>query len=165
CAENVLPNATTGDPGCGPRSGRQTTARSRGERCTANSLGRSRPAHAAACAAAARYLSRPPCRATSREITDESRPSRRPISVYSRDSARPREISSRSTNINILRTVHPVPPIRQDQMLRPAEPKGVLSTMGLRLSPEKTLITHIDEGLDFLGWRIQRHRKRGTDRY
>src|SRR5512132_343859 len=26
------------------------------------------------------------------------------------------------------------------------------------------LITHIDEGLDFLGWRIQRHRKRGTNR-
>ena len=24
------------------------------------------------------------------------------------------------------------------------------------------LITHIDEGLVFLGWRIQRHRKRGT---
>jgi RNA-directed DNA polymerase len=40
----------------------------------------------------------------------------------------------------------------------------VLSTMGLRLSPDKTLITHIDEGLDFLGWRIQRHRKRGTNR-
>ena len=38
----------------------------------------------------------------------------------------------------------------------------VLSGVGLRLSPEKTLITHIDEGLDFLGWRIQRHRKRGT---
>ena len=38
----------------------------------------------------------------------------------------------------------------------------VLSAMGLRLSPEKTLITHIDEGLDFLGWRIQRHRKRGV---
>lgn len=34
--------------------------------------------------------------------------------------------------------------------------------MGLRLSPEKTLITHIDEGLDFPGWRIQRHRKGGT---
>lgn len=42
---------------------------------------------------------------------------------------------------------------------------GVLTTMGLRLSPEKTLITHIDEGLDFLGWHIQRRRKRGTDRY
>jgi RNA-directed DNA polymerase len=38
----------------------------------------------------------------------------------------------------------------------------VLAPMGLRLSPDKTLITHIDEGLDFLGWRIQRHRKRGT---
>ena len=42
---------------------------------------------------------------------------------------------------------------------------GILATMGLRLSEEKTLITHIDEGLDFLGWRIQRHRKRGTDKY
>ena len=41
---------------------------------------------------------------------------------------------------------------------------GVLSTMGLRLSEEKTLITHIDEGLDFLGWHIQRRRKRGTSR-
>ena len=41
----------------------------------------------------------------------------------------------------------------------------VLSAMGLRLSPNKTLITHIDEGLDFLGWRIQRHRKRGSDRH
>ena len=39
-----------------------------------------------------------------------------------------------------------------------AQAAEVLSTMGLRLSPEKTLITHIDEGLDFLGWRIQRHR-------
>ncbi len=42
------------------------------------------------------------------------------------------------------------------------EVAAVLAPMGLRLSPEKTLITHIDEGLDFLGWRIQRHRKRGT---
>jgi RNA-directed DNA polymerase len=37
--------------------------------------------------------------------------------------------------------------------------------MGLRLSEHQTLITHIDEGLDFLGWRIQRHRKRGTTRH
>jgi RNA-directed DNA polymerase len=42
---------------------------------------------------------------------------------------------------------------------------GVLAGMGLRLSPEKTLITHIDKGVDFLGWRIQRHRKRGTGRH
>jgi len=41
----------------------------------------------------------------------------------------------------------------------------VLSRIGLRLSPEKTLITHIDEGLDFLGWRIQRHRKKGTSQH
>jgi RNA-directed DNA polymerase len=38
----------------------------------------------------------------------------------------------------------------------------VLATMGLRLSEDKTLITHIDEGLDFLGWHIQRHVKQGT---
>jgi RNA-directed DNA polymerase len=41
----------------------------------------------------------------------------------------------------------------------------VLTGMGLRLSPEKTLVTHIDEGLGFLGWRIQRHRKRGTSKH
>jgi RNA-directed DNA polymerase len=45
------------------------------------------------------------------------------------------------------------------------EAADVLSTMGLRLSPEKTAITHIDEGLDFLGWRIQRRRKRGTSKH
>jgi RNA-directed DNA polymerase len=28
--------------------------------------------------------------------------------------------------------------------------------MGLRLSVEKTRVCHIDEGFDFLGWRIQR---------
>ncbi len=33
---------------------------------------------------------------------------------------------------------------------------AVLATMGLRLSPDKTLITRIDERLDFLGWHIQR---------
>ena len=39
----------------------------------------------------------------------------------------------------------------------------VLDDLGLKLSAAKTGITHIDEGLDFLGWRIQRHRRRGTD--
>jgi len=42
---------------------------------------------------------------------------------------------------------------------------AVLAPMGLRLSAAKTMITHIDEGLDFLGWRIQRHRQRGSDRH
>ncbi|MCQ8775143.1 group II intron maturase-specific domain-containing protein [Streptomyces telluris] len=45
------------------------------------------------------------------------------------------------------------------------EVAAVLAPMGMRLSMEKTRITHINEGLDFLGWRIQRHRKRGTDRH
>lgn len=40
-----------------------------------------------------------------------------------------------------------------------------LAPMGLRLSDEKTKVCHIDEGFDFLGWRIQRHRKRGTQRH
>jgi RNA-directed DNA polymerase len=39
---------------------------------------------------------------------------------------------------------------------------AILATVGLSLSETKTTIAHIDEGLDFLGWRIQRHRKRGT---
>lgn len=45
-----------------------------------------------------------------------------------------------------------------------AEVAEVLCLMGLRLSVEKTRITHIDEGFDFLGWRIQRHIKKGTNR-
>jgi RNA-directed DNA polymerase len=53
---------------------------------------------------------------------------------------------------------------REDAVALREDIARVLSTMGLRLSEEKTLITHIDEGLDFLGWRIQRHRKKGADR-
>jgi RNA-directed DNA polymerase len=41
------------------------------------------------------------------------------------------------------------------------EVAGVLAPMGLRLSEEKTRVVHLDEGLDFLGWRIQRRHKRG----
>ena len=42
----------------------------------------------------------------------------------------------------------------------------VLAPIGLRLSEAKTRIAHIDEGFDYLGWRIQRHTKRGaTKRY
>ncbi len=37
----------------------------------------------------------------------------------------------------------------------------VLSAVGLRLSEEKTSVCHIDEGFDFLGWRIQRRTRRG----
>ncbi|HZA86834.1 MAG TPA: hypothetical protein VE466_08145, partial [Acidimicrobiales bacterium] len=44
------------------------------------------------------------------------------------------------------------------------EVAAVLRPMGLRLSEEKTTIAHIDEGFDFLGFRIQRRRQRGSDR-
>ncbi len=42
---------------------------------------------------------------------------------------------------------------------------AVLSMMGLRRSPEKTRIVHMDEGFDFLGFRIRRAPKRGTGRW
>src|SRR3954447_15717839 len=42
------------------------------------------------------------------------------------------------------------------------EVAGVLATLGLRLSAAKTSVVHVDEGFDFLGWRIQRRRQRGT---
>jgi RNA-directed DNA polymerase len=38
---------------------------------------------------------------------------------------------------------------------------AVLDTVGLRLSPDKTKIVHIDEGFDFLGFRIKRDVQRG----
>jgi RNA-directed DNA polymerase len=42
------------------------------------------------------------------------------------------------------------------------EVAAVLASVGLRLSPEKTRVVHIDEGFDFLGINIRRQRKRGT---
>ena len=43
-----------------------------------------------------------------------------------------------------------------------AEVGRVLAPMGLRLSADKTRLTHIEEGFEFLGWRIQRRKKKGT---
>jgi RNA-directed DNA polymerase len=45
---------------------------------------------------------------------------------------------------------------RDDAEALRAEVSAVLSPMGLRLSEEKTRVCHIDEGFDFLGWRIRR---------
>lgn len=45
------------------------------------------------------------------------------------------------------------------------EVAAVLRPMGLRLSEAKTRIAHIDEGFDFLGFRIQRQRQRGSNKY
>ncbi len=47
------------------------------------------------------------------------------------------------------------------QVLR-EEVATALAPIGLRLSEAKTRICHIDEGFDFLGFRIQRRTKRGT---
>ena len=44
------------------------------------------------------------------------------------------------------------------------EVAAVLEPLGLRLSPEKTAVVHIDEGFDFLGFHIRRQRKRGTQK-
>lgn len=43
-----------------------------------------------------------------------------------------------------------------------ARTEQVIAPLGLKLSPEKTRVVHIDEGIDFLGWRIKRQR-RGSD--
>jgi RNA-directed DNA polymerase len=51
---------------------------------------------------------------------------------------------------------------RADAEALKGEAAAVLAPMGLRLSEAKTRIAHIDEGLDFLGYRMQRHQKRGT---
>jgi RNA-directed DNA polymerase len=45
------------------------------------------------------------------------------------------------------------------------EVAAVLAPLGLRLSPEKTHVVHIDEGFVFLGMQIRRMRKRGTQKF
>lgn len=40
--------------------------------------------------------------------------------------------------------------------------EAVLQSVGLRLSKAKTKVCDLNEGFDFLGWRIQRRRRRGT---
>ena len=42
--------------------------------------------------------------------------------------------------------------------------EAALSTVGLSLNEEKTSVCHIDEGFEFLGFRIQRQHKRGSDK-
>jgi RNA-directed DNA polymerase len=45
------------------------------------------------------------------------------------------------------------------------EVSQVLAPLGLRLSQTKSRVCHLDEGFDFLGFHIQRRRKRGTSKY
>lgn len=51
---------------------------------------------------------------------------------------------------------------REDAETLRREVAEVLAPIGLRLSPEKTRVVHIDEGFDFLGFNIRRMRKRGS---
>lgn len=44
------------------------------------------------------------------------------------------------------------------------EVTAVLAPLGLRLAPEKTRVTSIDEGFDFLSFTVRRMRKRGTQK-
>ena len=50
---------------------------------------------------------------------------------------------------------------RHAEQLR-EEVAAVLAPIGLRLSPAKTQVVHIDDGFDFLGFHIRRMRKRGS---
>jgi len=51
--------------------------------------------------------------------------------------------------------------VAQAASLRP-DVEAVLSKVGLSLNEEKTRVCSIDEGFEFLGFRIQRQRKRGS---
>ncbi len=54
---------------------------------------------------------------------------------------------------------------RDDAARLREEIADVLQPLGLRLSRSKTQIVHMSEGFDFLGFRIQWRRKRGSDRW
>ena len=54
---------------------------------------------------------------------------------------------------------------REDAEALRVEVANVLAPMGLRLSPAKTKVMHMSDGFDFLGFRIQWKRKRGTDKW
>ena len=54
---------------------------------------------------------------------------------------------------------------REDAQHLREEVAAVLAPMGLRLSPAKTRVVHIDDGFDFLGFHIRRMRKRGSNKW
>ncbi len=54
---------------------------------------------------------------------------------------------------------------REDTEALREEIASVLAPMGLRLSESKTQVVHMSEGFDFLGFRIQWKRKRGTGKW
>jgi RNA-directed DNA polymerase len=54
---------------------------------------------------------------------------------------------------------------RDDVLAVREDVSRVLRPLGLRLSQEKTQVTHLEDGIDFLGFHIQWRRKKGTDQW
>jgi RNA-directed DNA polymerase len=54
---------------------------------------------------------------------------------------------------------------RQDTEALREQIAGVLTTLGLRLPEPETRVVHLSEGFSFLGFRLQRRRKRGTSKH
>jgi RNA-directed DNA polymerase len=54
---------------------------------------------------------------------------------------------------------------REDVLAVREDVGRVLKPLGLRLSQEKTQVTHLEDGIDFLGFHIQWRRKKGTDQW
>lgn len=54
---------------------------------------------------------------------------------------------------------------REDVQALQEQVVEVLAPLGLTLSPAKTKVVNLHDGFDFLGFRIQRRRKRGTDQW
>ena len=60
----------------------------------------------------------------------------------------------------LVNTGEPCAPVWPDLRRARARVAAVLAPTGLRLSASKSRVCHIDEGFDFLGWRIQRRARR-----
>ena len=54
---------------------------------------------------------------------------------------------------------------REDTQALREDVARTLAPMGLRLSPAKTQVVHMSDGFSFLGFRIRRKRKRGTNKW
>ncbi|MGW2232184.1 hypothetical protein [Streptomyces formicae] len=54
---------------------------------------------------------------------------------------------------------------REDVLAGREDVSRVLKPLGLRLSQEKTQVTHLEDGIDFLGFHIRWRRKRGTNQW
>ena len=54
--------------------------------------------------------------------------------------------------------------VKDDTEAMGEQVEQVLAPLRLRLSPEKTQVRHLSDGVDFLGFHIRWRRKRGTNK-